>query len=234
MLRFVIQAGFVIAFGCCRIEASTLVLDLVLGPPVHDYSPEWSIQIPSSGTILTQPAASIDQAASADAVGMVISLNGVTMIRYNLLAPDGSFFHVSSNAISYTLGYSISLGGWDLPADKGSGATATFLGVTGTPPPWFFNNITNDSGASVLNGFSEASSSSYTFTGMRVTMPVINPPTNGPTVLNFAKISLSSRDLYGTVDPGQAMNLIIITEHGNLLSVIISGLLLLRRNRSTH
>lgn len=221
-----------ITLFCCRTEASTLALDLVLESPYHGYFPEGVVQMPGSGTILTLPAQSRDTANSPNAAGMVINLEGVTMIEFNLLAPGGSTFHVSPSGVNYTLGYAISLQGWSLEGVS-SGATSGLLGVSSAPPPWFFDSVSDDPNGALLLGASQASNISYAFTGMRITFMVPAQLANGEVVMDSAKIMLSSRDLYGTIDPGQTMSLIPIPEISPFVFVVFSGLLMLRRNRSS-
>jgi hypothetical protein len=232
IIHAAILMGFAITLGCLRVTASTMVLDLFLEPPVHSYAPEWILQIPSSGTSFTMAAQSEDMSICPNAAGMIINLEAVTLIEFNLQTLDGSFFHVSPSGVNYMLGYAIALEGWSLEGIS-SGASSSLIGVIGTPPPWSRDLVSDDTDGTLIHGFSQASTTSYGFNGMRISFPVPAQLAIGEVVLKSARIGISSRSLYGTVDPGQAMSLIPVPEVRSFLSVVFSGLLLLRRNRSS-
>lgn len=234
-IRPVILTGLVIALACFRSEASALVLDLVLEPPVHGYSPEWTFQSPSTGATFTMAAQSEDLSICSDAEGIVINLDSVTSMEFNLIASSGTFLHIEPSGVNYVLSYAITLEGWSLEG-LSSGASSSLLGVVGSPPPWFIDsirdNLRGDVANTLLHGSSQASDASFGFAGMHIVFPVPAQLANGNVILKSAQIGLNSRDLYGAVDPGQAMSLMPVPETSSLLFTIFGGVFFLRRYRS--
>lgn len=220
--------------GVFQILGSTIAVNLTAGIPIHSYAPEWTVQFPSTGSTFTFPAQAEDQAACPTASGLVIPMSGITTLEFNIMAPSGWKFSISPSGLAYALGYSFNLSGWGLPDSTPSGAQVSLLDVSGTSPPWLMNTVNDDLGTTILSGFSEASSSSYQFTGMRVTMPVTSMPSSGLIALDFADIGLTSRNLYGTTDPGPAMGLIAVPESNTAITVLLGALILLQHRRSSH